>query len=94
MGHQIRCNELRRIAPRLRNLSAIEMAAVEELSARIVNKLLHSPTVALRQRAAEQIPDSELPLDRQSGPEPLRPGHDVPRVEIGQTGGVPLTTVC
>jgi glutamyl-tRNA reductase len=53
-GHQIRSHELRRVAFRLRNLSAVESAAVDELTERIVNKLLHTPTVALRQRAGRR----------------------------------------
>jgi glutamyl-tRNA reductase len=30
------------------------MATVEELTERIINKLMHAPTVALRQRAARR----------------------------------------
>ncbi|MBV9597811.1 MAG: hypothetical protein JOZ87_13200, partial [Chloroflexi bacterium] len=51
-GQQMRCDELRRVAPRLKDLSPAQMGAVEELTERIVNKLLHAPTVALRERAS------------------------------------------
>jgi len=48
----IRASELRRSASRLRDLTPEEVAAVEALTAGIVNKLLHGPTVALRDAAA------------------------------------------
>ena len=48
----IRKTELRRSAPRLRDLTPDQVAAVEALTAGIVNKLLHGPTVALRDAAS------------------------------------------
>jgi glutamyl-tRNA reductase len=48
----IRRNELRRSASRLRDLTPEQTAAVEALTAGIVNKLMHGPTVALRDAAA------------------------------------------
>jgi glutamyl-tRNA reductase len=48
----IRKTELRRSAPRLRDLTPEQIAAVEALTAGIVNKLMHGPTVALRDAAA------------------------------------------
>jgi glutamyl-tRNA reductase len=48
----IRKNELRRSASRLRGLTPEQAAAVEALTAGIVNKLMHGPTVALRDAAA------------------------------------------
>jgi glutamyl-tRNA reductase len=48
----IRKNELRRSAARLRDLTPEQSAAVEALTAGIVNKLMHGPTVALRDAAA------------------------------------------
>jgi glutamyl-tRNA reductase len=48
----IRKSELRRSAPRLRDLTPEQIAAVDALTAGIVNKLMHGPTVALRDTAA------------------------------------------
>jgi len=48
----IRTSELRRSAPRLRDLTPEQVAAVEALTAGIVNKLMHGPTVALRDAAS------------------------------------------
>jgi glutamyl-tRNA reductase len=47
----IRKSELRRSAPRLRELTPEQLAAVEALTVGIVNKLMHGPTVALRDAA-------------------------------------------
>jgi glutamyl-tRNA reductase len=47
-GESIRVRELRRTSSRLRDLTPEQAAAVEALTAGIVNKLLHGPTVALR----------------------------------------------
>ena len=47
----IRSAELARAEPRLENLSAGERAAVEALTTQIVNKLLHLPTVRLKEAA-------------------------------------------
>jgi glutamyl-tRNA reductase len=51
-AESIRKNELRRSAQRLRDLTPEQSAAVEALTAGIVNKLMHGPTVALRDAAA------------------------------------------
>jgi glutamyl-tRNA reductase len=48
----IRKTELRRSAARLRDLTPEQSAAVDALTAGIVNKLMHGPTVALRDAAA------------------------------------------
>src|SRR5207244_3053031 len=48
----IRTSELRRSASRLRDLTPEQVAAVDALTASIVNKLMHGPTVALRDAAA------------------------------------------
>ena len=48
----IRKNELRRSASRLRDLTPEQAAAVDALTTGIVNKLMHGPTVALRDAAA------------------------------------------
>jgi glutamyl-tRNA reductase len=47
----IRTTELRRSAARLRDLTPEQIAAVDALTAGIVNKLMHGPTVALRDAA-------------------------------------------
>jgi glutamyl-tRNA reductase len=47
----IRTSELRRSATRLRDLTPEQLAAVDALTASIVNKLMHGPTVALRDSA-------------------------------------------
>lgn len=49
----IRTSELRRSASRLRDLTPGQAAAVEALTAGIVNKLMHGPTLALRDAAAK-----------------------------------------
>jgi glutamyl-tRNA reductase len=51
-AEDIRVRELRRSARRLRNLNPEELAAVDALTEGIVRKLLHGPTVALRDAAA------------------------------------------
>ena len=51
-AESIRTSELRRSAPRLRDLTPEQSAAVDALTAGIVNKLMHGPTVALRNAAA------------------------------------------
>lgn len=47
----VRTAELRRSAARLRDLTPDQIAAVDALTASIVNKLMHGPTVALRHAA-------------------------------------------
>ena len=51
-AESIRVHELRRSASRLRGLTPEQVAAVDALTAGIVNKLMHGPTVALRDAAA------------------------------------------
>jgi glutamyl-tRNA reductase len=51
-GESIRVRELRRSSSRLKDLTPEQIAAVEALTAGIVNKLLHGPTLALRDAAA------------------------------------------
>ena len=51
-AEEIRSAELERARPRLEGLSPRERRAVESLTAQIVNKLLHSPTVRLKEAAA------------------------------------------
>lgn len=50
-AESIRIGELRRSAARLRGLTPEQAAAVDALTAGIVNKLMHGPTVALRDAA-------------------------------------------
>lgn len=48
-AESVRAAELRRSAARLRDLTPEQVAAVEALTSGIVNKLMHGPTVALRE---------------------------------------------
>ena len=50
---EIREAELERVAPRLRTLSDEERREVEALTTQIVNKLLHEPTVRVKEAASE-----------------------------------------
>jgi len=50
-GERVRARELRRSSSRLKDLTPDQIAAVEALTAGIVNKLLHGPTLALRDAA-------------------------------------------
>jgi glutamyl-tRNA reductase len=51
-AEEIRSRELARVEARLGRLSERERQAVESLTAQIVNKLLHLPTVRLKEAAA------------------------------------------
>jgi glutamyl-tRNA reductase len=51
-GEEIRMRELARLEPRLRGLSPRERESVEMLTAQIVNKLLHEPTVRVKEGTA------------------------------------------
>jgi glutamyl-tRNA reductase len=53
-AEQIRAEELARAEPRLAHLSERERRTVETLTAQIVNKLLHAPTVRARRAGSEQ----------------------------------------
>jgi glutamyl-tRNA reductase len=57
-GEDIRESELVRASARLADLSPSERRAVESMTAQIVNKLLHLPTVRLKEAAA--TPDGEV----------------------------------
>ena len=52
-GHELRREELERTLSGLSHLSEEDRARVEELSRRLVNKLLHEPTVRLKEGAAD-----------------------------------------
>ena len=60
-AEEIRAAELERLEPRLERLSEGERAAVETVTAQIVNKLLHLPTVRLKEAAV--TPDGLLYAD-------------------------------
>lgn len=64
-GHAVRSLELHRAAQRLAGLTPEQRMAVERVTEAIVNKLLHGPTVALRESAAGSTnPDgSQCALD-------------------------------
>ena len=51
-AEEIRAGELARNAPRLRSLSDPERRAIDALTSQIIAKLLHEPTVRLRESAA------------------------------------------
>jgi glutamyl-tRNA reductase len=53
-AESVRTSELRRSASRLRDLTPEQVEAVEALTNSIVNKLMHGPTVALRDAAMRQ----------------------------------------
>ncbi len=52
-AEEIRTAELARTEPRLRTLTDEERSEVERLTAQIVNKLLHEPTVRVKEAASE-----------------------------------------
>jgi glutamyl-tRNA reductase len=54
-AEKIRAEELARAEPRLAELSERERSAVETLTAQIVNKLLHAPTVRAKESGSEQL---------------------------------------
>jgi glutamyl-tRNA reductase len=64
-GDAIRLLELRRAAPRLADLTPEQHSAVAQLTESIVNKLLHGPTVALREAAvgAQGLDSSQRVFD-------------------------------
>lgn len=51
-GHELRREELQRALPSLSHLSDEDREQVEELARRLVNKMLHDPTVRLKEAAA------------------------------------------
>ena len=51
-AEEIRAAELRKAEARLERLSDAERSAVESITSQIVNKLLHLPTVRMKQAAA------------------------------------------
>jgi glutamyl-tRNA reductase len=57
MGEDVRAEELERLAPRLANLSERDRETVEALSQRIVARLLHEPTVRLKDLAGRRMAD-------------------------------------
>jgi glutamyl-tRNA reductase len=72
-GEAARSLELGRAAQRLAGLTPQQRAAVDQLTEAIVNKLLHGPTIALRQTATDAI-------SCQCG---CRPANHVPRSIAG-----------
>jgi glutamyl-tRNA reductase len=61
-GEEIRARELRRAGGRLRDLTPEERAAVDAVTGAIVNKLLHGPTVLLREGRSRARVDEILHL--------------------------------
>ena len=58
MGEDVRADELRRIGPKLDALPPREREVVEALTQRIVARLLHEPTVRLKDLAARRLADA------------------------------------
>ena len=56
-AEEIRSEELARVGGRLAELSPRERETVETLTAQIVNKLLHAPTVRAREAGSEPLRD-------------------------------------
>jgi glutamyl-tRNA reductase len=56
-AEEIRSEELARAGPRLAELSPRERETVETLTAQIVNKLLHAPTVRAKETGSEPLRD-------------------------------------
>jgi glutamyl-tRNA reductase len=54
-AEEIRAEELARAEPRLAELSERERRAVETLTAQIVNKLLHAPTIRAKEAGSEPL---------------------------------------
>ena len=63
-ANSIRLSELDWAMPKLAGLSQTEREIVEQFSTRLVNKLLHAPTLRLRETAAEGDADSARALVR------------------------------
>lgn len=84
----IRLGELEWAMPKLAGLSQNERAVVEQFSARLVNKLLHTPTVRLRETASRGDPDclNEHVLqvfDLEDGEEDEGAGDDLSHAQRG-----------
>lgn len=60
----IRTGELDWAMPKLSGLSQSEREIVKQLSTRLVNKLLHTPTLRLREMPADNVPDTPEALVR------------------------------
>jgi glutamyl-tRNA reductase len=58
MGEEVRAEELRRIEPRLAALSDRDRQTIEALTQRIVARLLHEPTVRLKDLAGRRLADA------------------------------------
>ena len=58
MGEEVRAEELQRIEPRLAALSDRDRATVEALTQRIVARMLHEPTVRLKDLAGKRLADA------------------------------------
>lgn len=58
MGEEVRLEELKRFASKLDSMSARERQAVEALTQRIVGRLLHEPSVRLKDLAGERLADA------------------------------------
>ena len=58
LGEEVRAQELERLAPRLASLSERDRETVEALTQRIVARILHEPTVRLKDLAGRRLADA------------------------------------
>jgi len=58
LGEEVRAQELERLAPRLAALSERDRETVEALTQRIVARILHEPTVRLKDLAGRRLADA------------------------------------
>ena len=58
LGEEVRAQELERLAPRLASLSERDREAVDALTQRIVARILHEPTVRLKDLAGRRLADA------------------------------------
>jgi len=58
LGEAVRAQELERLAPRLSSLSERDREAVDALTQRIVARILHEPTVRLKDLAGRRLADA------------------------------------
>jgi glutamyl-tRNA reductase len=58
LGEDVRAAELKRFAPKLESMSERERQAVEALTQRIVGRLLHEPSVRLKDLAGKRLADA------------------------------------
>lgn len=71
---EIRVEEMRRIAPRLANLTEEQMRAVEQVTRALVSKMQHAPIQAIKRAAREGDRESMAVIQQTFSPEEHAPG--------------------